>query len=279
MWTCAGRAPRCWCGPDRPARRTAPAPRPAGRRARGPRSTVRCGGRARTARPPRGSPPAACRRPSACGSTAPWRSARRDDTTSEPTGAPSPLDRHTETVSNSRPYASSGTPSATCACQIRAPSQCRTGRRRRDRAQRLQRGQRDHPAAAAVVGLLDRDRAGGHREEAVRPDHAGDDVGIEVGADGRPGAGRDAAERRRGADLVRHDVRVRVAEQLLGRRHEQLHRDLVGHRAGRGEQRRLVPEQGRHPLLQRDDGGVLAVDVVADLGRPPWPRASRRSAS
>src|SRR5947199_4085306 len=44
--------------------------------------------------------------------------------TSEPTGAPSPLDRHTDSVSNSRPYRSSGTPSATEACQIRAPSQC-----------------------------------------------------------------------------------------------------------------------------------------------------------
>src|SRR5664280_39680 len=45
-------------------------------------------------------------------------------TTTEPTGAPSPLDRHTDRVSNSSPYAESCTPLATLAFQIRAPSQC-----------------------------------------------------------------------------------------------------------------------------------------------------------
>ncbi len=45
-------------------------------------------------------------------------------TNSEPTGAPSPLDRQTASASVSAPYASSGVPVATCAFQIRAPSMC-----------------------------------------------------------------------------------------------------------------------------------------------------------
>ena len=40
----------------------------------------------------------------------------------------------------------------------------------------------------------------------------------------------------------------------------------VGHRPGRREQRGLVAEQPGDPLLERADGRVLAVDVVADLG-------------
>ena len=45
-------------------------------------------------------------------------------TTSDPTGAPRPFERQTDSVSNSAPYRVSGTPVATAAFQIRAPSQC-----------------------------------------------------------------------------------------------------------------------------------------------------------
>ena len=38
----------------------------------------------------------------------------------------------------------------------------------------------------------------------------------------------------------------------------------------------LVPEQPGHRLLEPREGRVLAVDVVADLGRRPWPAACRR---
>ncbi len=40
----------------------------------------------------------------------------------------------------------------------------------------------------------------------------------------------------------------------------------VGHRPGGREERGLLAEQPGDPLLERADGGVLAVDVVADLG-------------
>ena len=43
-------------------------------------------------------------------------------TTSEPTGAPSPFDRHTEITSAHAPYDANGTPVATWAFQSRAPS-------------------------------------------------------------------------------------------------------------------------------------------------------------
>ena len=50
--------------------------------------------------------------------------ASREPTISEPTGAPSPLDRQTERTDAMAPYSASGTPVATCAFQIRAPSRC-----------------------------------------------------------------------------------------------------------------------------------------------------------
>ena len=43
--------------------------------------------------------------------------------------------------------------------------------------------------------------------------------------------------------------------------------ELVGHRAGRREQRVLVAEQVGDPLLERADRGVLAEHVVADRRR------------
>jgi hypothetical protein len=41
----------------------------------------------------------------------------------EPTGAPNPLDKHTEIVSKYLPYSVNETPDATWAFQMRAPSQ------------------------------------------------------------------------------------------------------------------------------------------------------------
>ena len=80
-------------------------------------------------------------------------------TTTDPTGAPRPLLRQTDIVSNSAPYPSSPTPVATWAFQIRAPSQCSAGRVRCGQgAQRSSSVERIDRPAAAVVGLLDRDR-------------------------------------------------------------------------------------------------------------------------
>ena len=91
---------------------------------RGPRPAGRRGGRARAARPRRGRRPGACRRRAACARPAPRRS-RSAEPSTDPTGAPSPLDRQTEIVSTSRAVRRrAATPVATCAFQIRAPSRC-----------------------------------------------------------------------------------------------------------------------------------------------------------
>ncbi len=132
------------------------------------------------------------------------------------------------------------------------------------RTQVVQGGERDHATTAQVVGLLDGDRRGRHRREAGRADHRGDPVHVQRGAGRRPGPGRDAAQHRGGAQLVRHHVRIRPGQQLPTGRRDELQRDLVGHRAGRGEQRRLVPEELRDVPLERVDGRVVPEHVVAD---------------
>ena len=50
-------------------------------------------------------------------------------------------------------------------------------------------------------------------------------------------------------------------------------RDEVAHRAAGDEQRGVLAGQLGRALLQGDDGGVVAEDVVADLGLRPWPGA------
>ena len=52
--------------------------------------------------------------------------------------------------------------------------------------------------------------------------------------------------------------------------------DLVAHGARGDEEGRLHAHRGGGLLLQPADRGVLAEDVVAHLGRRPWPGASRR---
>ena len=82
-----------------------------------------------------------------------------------------------------------------------------------------------------------------------------------------PGPHRDAAQRAVRAELGAGDVGARLAQHLLARSDQAPDGEHVGHRAGRCEQRGLVPEHPRDPLLERAHGGVLAVHVVADLGR------------
>ena len=112
---------RCWCRRSRGRGRR---PRPAAGRAHGRRPAARRGGRGRAGRRRPGCRPDACRRPSACAGPAPRRSPPLEPTTSEPTGAPSPFDRHTDSTSAHAPYDASGTPVATWAFQSRAPSRC-----------------------------------------------------------------------------------------------------------------------------------------------------------
>ena len=131
----------------------------------------------------------------------------------------------------------------------------------------LQRLERLHGAAAEVVGVLDGDE---RRRDEVRPLVGAHEraqlVGVEQAARCIPRARRDARQRGSRAELGAHHVRLRVADQLLPRLHVHAQPELVGERAGGGEQAGVLAEQVGHALLERVDGRVLAVDVVADLG-------------
>ena len=71
--------------------------------------------------------------------------------------------------------------------------------------------------------------------------------------------------RSRAAVLVDHDVRVLLRDEDVAGPRVQLERDLVRHRRGRHEDRRLVPEERRGALLERVDGRILALLLVPDL--------------
>ena len=71
---------------------------------------------------------------------------------------------------------------------------------------------------------------------------------------------------RRAAPLVDQDVRPLLGEEHRARLRLRAERDLVRHRRGRQEERRLVAEQLGHAALQLVDGRILAVLLVADLG-------------
>ena len=71
--------------------------------------------------------------------------------------------------------------------------------------------------------------------------------------------------RRRAAVLVDHDVREAVGDEDVAGPRMELQRDLVRHRRRRQEQRGLLPEERRRPVLQGRHGRVLAALLVADV--------------
>jgi hypothetical protein len=126
--------------------------------------------------------------------------------------------------------------------------------------------QAKHFAAARVVGVFHR-----HESRLRLP--------VIIGAAqpaqllDREAAGRrfEAAElhsgqrRSRAAFVVDH-VRGTIDEDLVARLGVAAQSELVRHRAARCEQRRFLPEKGGDALLQFQDSGIVAEDVVADFG-------------
>ena len=137
----------------------------------------------------------------------------------------------------------------------------------RGRADPLELGAVPHEPALAVLRVLDLDERRRRVQQVVARVARGEErVGGEAPV--RPDLGElDPADRRRRAGLVPHGVALGADDHVVARAAEELERELVGHRPRRDEQRRLLAEQGGDPLLQRDDARVLAVLVVADLGR------------
>ena len=74
------------------------------------------------------------------------------------------------------------------------------------------------------------------------------------------------AERRRAALLVEEDVRLGVQEDLVAALGVRAEGGLVAHRPRREVERRLLAEQLGGALLEAQDGGIVAEDVVVDLG-------------
>ena len=120
-----------------------------------------------------------------------------------------------------------------------------------------------HRSPGEVVGVLDRERRGRHEERPhVRGEHLLDHRQVDAAARVPPGAHGEAGVRRVRAELGAGDVGARLAEHLLAGADQGADGEHVGHRAGRGEQRRLVAEQRRPP---------------APRARGPWgPRRTRR---
>src|SRR2546423_4047573 len=71
----------------------------------------------------------------------------------------------------------------------------------------------------------------------------------------------------RAAELREENVRVLLCDHLVARLAQRPERDLVRHRRGRDEDGLFLAEQLRGQLLEPVDGRVLALLLVADLGR------------
>ena len=242
------------------------------RAARGPRPGARRGGRARAGTPRPGCPPAACRRPSACARRRARRTNVAGPARTEPTGAPSPFEKHIITVSAvRRPVAHRdagrdaarstaaprrGAPRTSCAraASRHRPQRARAARSRRRRGCACSRGR---PAArgatcSSCVQARTRRRHLRRRERAA--------LARQRCAPGSPSCAPSAAL------LVDEDVRLALEQHLVARLGVALDRELVAHRAAGHVERRLLARQRGDAALERLHGGVVAEHVVADLG-------------
>ena len=83
---------------------------------------------------------------------------------------------------------------------------------------------------------------------------------------GLDGADHAAGKPGHHGELVVQHVRARIADHFLPVLGEELDRDGVPHGAGGDEQRGLFADDLGGALFQAVDGGVFAIDIVADFG-------------
>ena len=120
-------------------------------------------------------------------------------------------------------------------------------------------------AATAIMGVLETDQRGLNpvriswadgRFHLLRLDDAPGPIDpVELDAGEGPGCPL----------LIADDVRLAFDDDFLARLRVTADRQLIGHRSGRDKQGRLFAEEPGHHLLEAIDGGVFAVDVVADF--------------
>ena len=203
-----------------------------GGRGRGRPRAARRDGPARTGRRRRGCRPGASRRRTACARPGPRRSAPRRADEHDPTGAPSPLDRHTETVSTPgrtrqrHPGRDVGVPEPGAVevhgdpeiARLRARRSCSTG------------------CTVPPPKLCVFSTARGPCDTRYGP-ASGASAPARVGGADRPAPATqvrvEMPERARPPELGPHHVRQAVAEQFLAGPGEQPDAEHVRHRAGR----------------------------------------------
>ena len=120
--------------------------------------------------------------------------------------------------------------------------------------------------AGPVVGVLEADEAGADVVLVPGAEFVAEVCKVNQAAVGIQRAGGHSPVAGDTACLPDVDVGAGVAEQLIAGLGMNADGDLVGHRARGDEEGGLLAEQLGHLAFQGDDRGVLAVDVVADLG-------------
>ena len=205
------------------------------------------------------------------------RSRPRSPTTREPTGAPRPLLRQTARTSAHRAVL------RRAGCRSRR-ARSRSGRRRRARRSRGRRRTRAPRACRRCGVTAPPPKLWVFSTEIARvatkngPMSGANIVSIVARSTGRPTQVR--MVRPVNAPCAPSSARAMCADASQSTSSpdpdQRADRQHVGHRPGGGEQRRLLAEQAGDPLLERADGRVLAVHVVADLGATPSRPASPR---
>ena len=127
--------------------------------------------------------------------------------------------------------------------------------------------QRRHRAAREVGRVLNLDEPRRGAKGSARVDGWLDMLPGQNAPLGDDGPDQAAGEDRRGGHLPVQDVRPRFGNHLLAGLGVQANANLVAHGSGGHKERRLAAECGSSTALQQVDCGVLAVNVVAHLGR------------
>lgn len=121
-------------------------------------------------------------------------------------------------------------------------------------------------AAAAVVGVFDDEELAVWSVDGVGADGKVDVVGVEEPVLAGEGADHDAREGGGAAGLVMDDVAVGVGDDFVARLGLGADGGLVGHGAGGDEAGGFFAEESGKLFLESQDGGIIAEDIVADVG-------------